>query len=211
MPVMDPTRKRAIVSCRRSYGTLSPIHAIDSGTIAAPVAPASTRAASSQCERQRRRAGDAADRACERGERDDAELAVVIAERPVDELHRAVGDREDRDRARRPSGRRREGLRELRQHRVADAKGRRAGERRQRQRDERDPLAPRVVVGQRRPTARAASARPSARGGRRTNRASARYLSASPTPRGRSPQAVARTTRRSGNAACQFRWAVPRD
>ncbi len=49
MPVMDPTRKRAIVSCRRSYGTLSPIHAIDSGTIAAPVAPASTRAASSQC------------------------------------------------------------------------------------------------------------------------------------------------------------------
>ena len=42
-----PVRKRASTSCRRSYGTASPIHAIAIGMIAAQVAPAAKRAHSS--------------------------------------------------------------------------------------------------------------------------------------------------------------------
>ncbi len=43
MPVIWPTRNRASTGCLWSYGTLSPIHAIDSGIIDAIDAPASAR------------------------------------------------------------------------------------------------------------------------------------------------------------------------
>ncbi|MCY1380366.1 hypothetical protein D9M69_681800 [compost metagenome] len=43
MPRMVPVRKRARVAWRRSYGTLSPIQAIDSGTMPGPAAPDRTR------------------------------------------------------------------------------------------------------------------------------------------------------------------------
>ena len=86
---------------------------------------------------RREGAGERRQGATERRDRDDAVLAVAVADRTVDQLEQAVGDRERRDGLRRRGESHAVLAREIREQRIADAQRRGGAAAGDRQRDDR--------------------------------------------------------------------------
>lgn len=89
-------RYRASTDCRRSYGTVSPIQASESGMSAPAVAPARNRVIHERGKRRRERACKRRQRTARRRERDDAIFAVAIPDWTVRQLQQTVGNRKGR-------------------------------------------------------------------------------------------------------------------